>query len=150
MCVPVSGCVLVCPCVPESMCPCLCVFMGLCLCPHECACVYMSVCYNIGNFWEILCSAHPTDSKKELCITSFATYGYTRLLLTVSTSYTFLLLTLSFHLYPRKYTFSTLKNQATYLTILLIEVQRPEQFPIFKALTYQSKRYWELSGPDET
>jgi hypothetical protein len=36
----------------------------------------VSVCYNNGNFWEILRSAHPGGSKKELRVTSFATYGF--------------------------------------------------------------------------
>jgi hypothetical protein len=43
--------------------------MGLCVCPCERPCV----CYNNGNFWEILRSAHPSGSKKELRVTSFAT-----------------------------------------------------------------------------
>jgi hypothetical protein len=38
--------------------------------------VRVSVCYNNGNFWEILRSAHPSGSKKELRVTSFATYGF--------------------------------------------------------------------------
>jgi hypothetical protein len=71
-------CVLVSVCVP------MCVFVCLCV----------SVCYNNGNFWELLLSAYPSGSKKELHVTSFATYGFYMLQI--------LLLTLSFHLYPRK------------------------------------------------
>jgi hypothetical protein len=80
-----------------SMCPCLCVSMFLCVsmcvclcerpcvsvsvCAHVCVsvcvplclCVRVSVCYNNGNFWEILRSAHPSSSKKKLRVTSFAT-----------------------------------------------------------------------------
>jgi hypothetical protein len=54
----------------------VCVRVGA-VCVHECvngsvsvsACV--SVCYNNDNFWEILCSAHPSGSKKELHVTYF-------------------------------------------------------------------------------
>jgi hypothetical protein len=40
----------------------------MCLCVS--VCVRESVCYNNGNFWEILRSAHPSGSKKELRVTS--------------------------------------------------------------------------------
>jgi hypothetical protein len=102
-------------CASVSVCPCLCVSVCLCerpcvcVCPcvyvHVCVCVRVSVCYNNGNFWEILRSAHPSGSKKDLRVASFATYGFyvlQILFLTVSTCYTFLLHTLSFHFYPRK------------------------------------------------
>jgi hypothetical protein len=49
----VSMCLDVCPCVS------VCVTV----------CVHVSVGYNNGNFWEILCSAHPSSSKKELRVT---------------------------------------------------------------------------------
>jgi hypothetical protein len=57
-----------------------------------CLCVHVAVCYSNGNFWEILRSAHPSSSKKELCVMSFATYGFyvlQILLLTVSMCYKF-------------------------------------------------------------
>jgi hypothetical protein len=130
----VSMCLGVCLCVSMHVCVCSCVCMCsrvcvhgsvfLCVCPCARICVSPFVCYNNGNFWEILRSAHPSSSKMELCVTSFATYGFYTLqilllavsmcdklcygfcmlqilLLTVSTYYTFLLLTLSFDLYPR-------------------------------------------------
>jgi hypothetical protein len=92
--VPVFLCV--CLCVRVSVCPYLRVFVSVCAC--------VSVYYNSGNFSEILSSARPRDSKKELRVINPVTYGFyvlQILLLTVSTCYTFLLLALSFHLYPR-------------------------------------------------
>jgi hypothetical protein len=114
MCACVCPCVSVCVCVFVSVC----VHVSLCLCASMCVpvsvsprvsgcvpvcvsvcvpmCVHVSVCYNNGNFGEILWSAHPSGSKKELCVTSFVTYGFhvlQILLLTVSTRYKFLLLT---------------------------------------------------------
>jgi hypothetical protein len=35
----------------------------------------VSVCYNSGNFWEILRSAYTSGSKKELRVTNSVTYG---------------------------------------------------------------------------
>jgi hypothetical protein len=48
----------------------------VCLCVRVCVCVRVSVCYNNGNLWEILRSAHPSGSKKELCLHIFVTYAY--------------------------------------------------------------------------
>jgi hypothetical protein len=133
--VPVSVCVCVHKCVPMCLCPCVYVSMSVCvsvcLCEHPCVsvcpclcvcvpvclgvcpfvsvclpvCVLVSVCYSNGNFWEILCSVHPSGSKKELRIKSFSSYRFYMLqilLVMVSVCYTFLLLTLSFRSYPRK------------------------------------------------
>jgi hypothetical protein len=49
--------------------------------------MFMYVCYNNGNFWEILCSVHPSVSKKELRVTSFATYGFYMLHIFVTYSF---------------------------------------------------------------
>jgi hypothetical protein len=82
--------VCVCPCaclsalVCASMCVSMsvrarvCLFVCLCVSVYLClsVCVCVSVCYNNGKFLEILRSAHPSGSKKELRVTSFATYGF--------------------------------------------------------------------------
>jgi hypothetical protein len=82
------------------MCLCVSLCVPVCPCVWVCARVCLFVCHKNGNFSEILRSAHPSGSKKELRVTSFAAYGFyvlQILLLSVSTCYTFLLLTLSFH-----------------------------------------------------
>jgi hypothetical protein len=59
------------------VCPrvCVCPFVRpfVCVCVRACVpvCVRVSVCYNNGNFREILRSALPTRSKKELRVTHF-------------------------------------------------------------------------------
>jgi hypothetical protein len=83
------------------------VCLGVCPCVSVCVplCVCVSVCCNNGNFWEILCLSHPSGNKKELNVTNPVTYSFyvlQILLPTVSMCYTFLLLMLSFHLYPHK------------------------------------------------
>jgi hypothetical protein len=67
-CVHVWVCVWVCLCE----CPCLCVCLSVrpCVSVWEPVCVRVSMCYNSGNFWEILCSAHRCGSKKELRFTN--------------------------------------------------------------------------------
>jgi hypothetical protein len=96
----VHGSVSVCPCF--CVCPCqrLCVSMCAPVCVSVCVpvrvslcpCVSVSMYYNDGNFWEILRSANPNGSKKELRVISSATYGLyvlQMLLLMVSTCYKF-------------------------------------------------------------
>jgi hypothetical protein len=70
-CVCLWLCAPVCVCVSVSVCAPVCV----CLCASVCPCVYVCV-YNNGNFWEILRSAHPSGSKKELRVTNPVTYAY--------------------------------------------------------------------------
>jgi hypothetical protein len=102
VCVQGSVSVFLCerPCVLVCVCPCVCVSAlvrihpCLCLCVSICmpVCVHVSVCYNNGNFWETLHLAHPSSTKKELRVTSFATYGFCVLqilLLMVSMCYKF-------------------------------------------------------------
>jgi hypothetical protein len=50
--------------------------MGLCVSVCLGMCLRVSVCYNSGNFWEILRSAHPSGSMTELRVTSFATHDF--------------------------------------------------------------------------
>jgi hypothetical protein len=71
-----------------SVCAPMCV--GVCPCVSVCVllCVRVSVCYNNGNFWEILCSVHPSGSKKKLRVTSFAIYGFS--VLHIFVTYTFI------------------------------------------------------------
>jgi hypothetical protein len=70
-------CVCVHECVHGSVCvcPCFCVCLCLSVCVHVSVsvsvCVRVFVCYNNGNFSEILRSAHPSGSKKELRVTHF-------------------------------------------------------------------------------
>jgi hypothetical protein len=68
----------VCLCERPCGCPCVCVSLCLGMCSCVCVPVFVrvTVCYNNGNFWEILHSAHPSGSKRELRVTSFATYGF--------------------------------------------------------------------------
>jgi hypothetical protein len=69
VCLFVFLCVSVCLCM--SMCLCLCVSACLGVCVCLCVCVRVSVCNNNGNIWEILRSAHPSGSKKEIRVTHF-------------------------------------------------------------------------------
>jgi hypothetical protein len=77
----VSVCLGVCPCLCERPCGCTCacvcqcVFLSVCVRP----CVRVSLCWNNGNFWEILRSAHPSGVRRN-CVLQV-------LLLTVSACY---------------------------------------------------------------
>jgi hypothetical protein len=75
LCVSVCVCVTVCLCMcPQvyvhgsvSVCVCVSALVSVCVPVFVCVCVSN----NNGNFWEILCPAHPSGSKKELLVTHF-------------------------------------------------------------------------------
>jgi hypothetical protein len=85
MCVRICVSVFLCVCLCERPCVCPCARVCVCACVCARVCLFcvpvyvrvsVSVCYNNGNFWEILCSAHPSGSKKKLRVTSFVTYDF--------------------------------------------------------------------------